>query len=188
MKEEVSLHSPSSSEPFTKGLVQVFTGDGKGKTSTALGVAIRALGQGLKVYIGYFMKGDYSYGERSVLSKLPNIKMVSFKKKGFTDRANIKPEEKKQARLALTAAREAMLSGSYDLVVLDEVNIAAAWKLIELDDVVKLIRDKPQNVELVLTGRGADAKLIELADLVTEMVKVKHPYDKGIRARRGIEY
>ncbi len=188
MKEDVSLHSSLSSEPFTKGLVQVFTGDGKGKTSTALGETIRALGQGLRVCIVYFMKGDYSYGERSILSKLPNIKMVSFKKKGFTDRANIKPEEKKQARLALAAAREAMLSGSYDLIVLDEVNIAAAWKLIELDEVVKLIRDKPQNVELVLTGRGADAKLIELADLVTEMVKVKHPYDKGIRARRGIEY
>lgn len=188
MKEEISLHSPSSSEPFTKGLVQIFTGDGKGKTSAALGEIIRALGQGLRVYIVHFMKGYYSYGERGILSKLPNIKMASFGEKEFVDPTNIKPDEKEQARLALAAAREAVFSGSYDLVVMDEINIAAAWKLIELDEVVKLIRDKPQNVELVLTGRGADAKLIELADLVTEMVKVKHPYDKGIEARRGIDY
>ena len=182
------MQNPSSSEPFTKGLVQLFTGNGKGKTSAALGTIIRALGHGLRVYIVYFMKGDYPYGERRILSKLPGVKMVSFGQKGFVDRANIKPEEKEQARLALAAAREAMLSGNYDLIVLDEINVAAAWKLIEPNEVVKLINDKPQNVELVLTGRGADAELIERADLVTEMVKIKHPYDKGMKARKGIEY
>ena len=88
----------------------------------------------------------------------------------------------------MAVAREATLSGNYDLVVLDEVNIAAAWELVELEEVVRLIRDKPPNVELILTGRQADDKLVQLADLVTECVKVKHPYDKGIKARRGIEY
>ncbi len=188
MREKISSPSPSSSEPFTKGLVQLFTGNGKGKTSAALGTVIRALGHGLRVYIVFFMKGNYPYGERRILSRLPNVKMASFGQKGFVDPANIKPEEKEQARLALATAREATLSSNYDLVVLDEINIAVAWKLIELDDVVKLISDKPPNVELILTGRGADARLIELADLVTEMVKIKHPYDKGIKTRKGIDY
>jgi len=180
--------SSSSSEPFTKGLVQVFTGEGKGKTTAALGTVIRALGHGLRVYIVYFMKGSYPYGERNILSKLPNATMTGFGSLEFIDPADVKPEEKEQARQALAAAREAMLSGSYDLVVLDEVNLAAAWKLVELDEVVRLITDKPQNVELILTGRQADTKLVQLADLVTEMLKIKHPYDKGIVARKGIEY
>jgi len=134
------------------------------------------------------MKGNYSYGERHILSKLPNVKMDSFGQKGFVDPANIKPEAKEQARLALSAAREALHSDNYDLVVMDEVNVAAAWNLVEIDDVIKMVKDKPQNVELILTGRWADARLIELADLVTEMVKIKHPYDKGIKARKGIDY
>jgi len=169
-------------------MVQVFTGNGKGKTSAALGAVLRALGHGLRVYIVFFMKGKYPYGEFNTLSKLPNIDVASFGLRCFTDRANINPEEIEQAKLALSAAREAMLSGNYDLVVLDEVNVAVAWKLIKLDEVVRLIGDKPRDVELILTGRHADAKLIELADLVTEMVKLKHPYDKGVRARKGIEY
>ena len=188
MIENESLHDPSSPEPLSRGLVQVFTGDGKGKTSAALGVVLRALGHGLRAYIVYFMKGNYPYGERHILSKLPNVDFISFGGKGFVNPANIKPEEIEQAKQALAAAREAMLSGNYDLVVLDEVNIAAAWKMVELDEVVRLINDKPQNVELILTGRNANTELVKLADLVTEMLKIKHPYDKGIKARKGIEY
>ncbi|MBA7606183.1 Corrinoid adenosyltransferase [subsurface metagenome] len=169
-------------------MVQVFTGNGKGKTSAALGTVLRALGHGLKVFIVFFMKGKYPYGEFSTLSKLPNVDVASFGLRCLTDRANINPEEIEQAKLAMSAAREAMLSGNYDLVILDEVNVAANYKLIELDEVVRLIGDKPRNVELILTGRYADARLIELADLVTEMVKIKHPYDKGVKARKGIEY
>ena len=172
----------------SKGLVQIFTGAGKGKTSAALGVVIRALGQGLRVCIVSFMKGDYPYGERNILSKLPNVTMASFGSLEFVDPANVKPEEIEQAKQALATAREAMLSGSYDLVVLDEVNIAVAWKLVELDEVIRLISDKPQNVELILTGRYADTKLVQQADLVTEMLKIKHPYDEEITSRKGIEY
>ena len=127
-----------ASEPSSRGLVYIFTGDGKGKTSAALGVVLRALGHGMRVHITYFMKGDYPYGERAILSKLPNITMASSGSLEFIDPTNIKPEEIEQARQALAAAREAMLSGNYDLVVLDEVNIAVAWKLVELDEVVKL--------------------------------------------------
>ena len=188
MAETSSTYGFSSLEPFKKGLVQIFTGDGKGKTSAALGVVLRALGHGLRVCIVAFMKGDYPYGEWEVLSRLPNVKIARFGFRTFTDPAKVRPEEIEQAKQALAVAREAMLSGNYDLVVLDEVNIAVAWKLVELDEVVRLIQDKPPNVELILTGRQADTKLIKLADLVTEMLKIKHPYNKGIKARRGIDY
>ncbi len=171
-----------------KGLVHLFTGNGKGKTTAALGAVIRAVGHGLRVFIVFFMKGDYPYGEYETLRKLPGVDVAAFGFRHFTDRANIKPEEIEQAKLALAAAREGILSGKYDMVVLDEVNVAVSLKLIELEEVVKLIKDKPPKVELILTGRYADSKLIELAALVTEMVKVKHPYDRGIKARKGIEY
>ena len=171
-----------------KGLVCIFTGNGKGKTTAALGAILRALGHGLRVYIVFFMKGDYPYGEFSSLSRLPGVKVDSFGFRHLTDPANIKPEEIEQAGLALSAARRAILSGDYDMVVLDEVNVAVAMKLVELDEVISLIKDKPEDVELILTGRYAGSELLELADLVTEMVKVKHPYDSGVLARKGIEY
>ena len=171
-----------------KGIVQVFTGNGKGKTSAALGAVLRALGHNLRVYIVFFMKGKYPYGEFSILSKLPNVEVASFGLRCLIDPANINPDEIEQAKLALAAARTALLGGNYDLVVLDEVNVAVHFKLIELDDVVQLINDRPQNVDLILTGRYADARVIELADLATEMVKLKHHYDKGVKARKGIEY
>ena len=186
MTEKLSLPDPS--EPLSQGLVQVFTGDGKGKTSAALGTVLRALGHGLRVYIAFFMKGDYPYGERNILSKLPNVNMASFGSREFINPADVKPAAVEQARQGLAAAREAILSGDYDLVVLDEINLAVAWKLIELDEVMRLISDKPQNVELVLTGRKADTELIKIADLVTECLKIKHPYEKGVESRRGIEY
>jgi cob(I)alamin adenosyltransferase len=177
-----------SAETPVKGLVEIFTGEGKGKTSAALGTIIRALGHGLRVYIVFFMKGDFPYGEQKILCRLPNCTVERFGFQDFTDPEHVKPEEKAEARKALNAARKAMLNGKYDIVILDEVNVAAAWKLIDIDSVVKLIKEKPDNVELVLTGRYAHPKLVELADLVTDMVKVKHPFDKGILSRKGIEY
>jgi len=171
-----------------KGLVQIFTGNGKGKTTAALGTVIRAAGHGLKIFIVFFMKGNYAYGEYNALSKFSNIEVSQFGFRSFVDPTNIKPEEREEAEAALAAAREAVVSGKYDLVMLDEVNVALGWNLIELEEVIKLIEDKPPHVELILTGRYADNRLLEMADLVTEMVKIKHPYDKGIKARKGIEY
>ena len=188
MTETSSFHNSSSSEPFEKGLVQVFTGDGKGKTSAALGIVLRALGHGLRVYIAFFMKGDYPYGERNILSGLSNVQFSSFGSMEFVDPKNIKPEDKERAGQALASSRQAMLSGNYDLVVLDEVNVAVDWKLVDLDEVVRLIEDKPANIDLILTGRQADVRLIQLADLVTECLKIKHPYDEGVAARKGIDY
>ncbi len=175
-------------EKKDKGIVQVYTGNGKGKTSAALGAILRAVGHNLRVYVVFFMKGKYSYGEFSTLSRLPDVQVASFGLRCFTNRKNIDPEEAKQAKMALAAARDAMLSGNYDFIVLDEVNISVYFKLIELDDVIQLINDRPKNVNLILTGRNADARIIALADLATEMVKLKHHYDKGVKARKGIEY
>lgn len=171
-----------------KGLVQIFTGNGKGKTTAAMGAVVRAAGHGFKVMVVSFMKGVYDYGEYKTLSKIPNVEISLFGFRHLIDPSNVKPEEKEEAGKALAKAREAMLSGEYDLVVLDEVNVALSYNLIEVGEVIRLIDDKPPGVELILTGRYVDNGLIERADLVTEMVKVKHPYDKGIKARKGIEY
>jgi len=123
-----------------------------------------------------------------ILSQLPNITLASFGQQQWVDKDNIRPEDKEQARLALDAAGEAINSGDYDLVVLDEVNVALKYGLIQLDDVISIIKAKPKKVELILTGRYADPKLVKMADLVTEMLMIKHPFTRGIKAQRGIDY
>ena len=177
------------SQQLNQGLVSIFTGDGKGKTTAAIGTVVRAAGHGLRAFIVFFMKGeDYVHGEVNALSKLPNVTLASFGQKGWVNKDNVTPEDKERAGSALAAAREAILSGNYDLVVLDEVNIALNYKLIKLDELVKLINDKPKNVELILTGRYAEPRLVQMADLVTEMLMIKHPLSRGIKARRGVDY
>jgi len=177
-----------SDRPGETGLVDVFTENGKGKTSAALGVAVRAAGHGLRVHIIYFMKGDYPYGERRALAHLPNVTISLFGQETFVDPANVRPEEIAEARRGLEKACEVVQSGDYDVVVLDEINVAVAWKLVGVEDVLALLGSKPPNVELILTGRYADPRLIDAADLVTEMQNVKHPYDKGVLSRKGIDY
>jgi cob(I)alamin adenosyltransferase len=186
--EKASSFNPPSPPPLRKGLVQIFTGDGRGKTSAAIGTVVRALGHGLKAYIALFMKGDYLYGERKILSGLPGVTLESFGSDDFVNPESIKPEEIEQAEKALAAAREAMLSGDYDLVVLDEVNLAVAFNLLGVEEVLGLIEGKPEGVELILTGRRADKELVRVADLVTECLKIKHPYDSGVEGREGFEY
>ena len=188
MTEASSVPDFSSSETSGRGLVQIITGDGRGKTTSALGVVLRALGHGYKVCIVVFMKGDYPYSEWKYLAKEPGVKLARYGSRAFIDPANIKPEDIEQAKQALIFTHEAMLSRDYDLVVLDEVNLSAAWNLVELNDVIRLINERPANVALILTGRLADTRLIELADLVTECRNIKHPYEKGILARPGLDY
>ncbi len=171
------------------GLVQVFTGDGKGKTTAMLGTVLRAAGHDFKTLVIFFIKGNAADGEFKTLPKLPNVAVAKFGlRQWIRDPANVTPEEKAEAKAALDAARQAVTSGQYDLVVLDEINVAIFFKLIEIDDVIRLIKDKAARTELILTGRKADKRIIEMADLVTEMVNIKHPYEKGITAREGIEY
>src|SRR4030042_3929420 len=139
MSKEI-LHGMPEGQ-LKQGLVQVFTGEGKGKTSAALGTVLRAVGHGLRVYISFFMKANRPSGEFSVLSNLPGVTLVRSGTSEFTDPKNIKPEERAEAKKALAAAREAMLSGRYDLMILDEINVAAAWQLIDVEEGGRLTRD-----------------------------------------------
>jgi len=180
-------NKPQSS-PGRKGLVEVFTGNGKGKTSAALGVVLRALGHGFRVCIIQFMKGNYPYGEQKTLASLPGVKLMIFGRVSFVDPNNVEDEDRQEGRKAFEAAREAVFSGDYDLIVLDEINVASAWGLVDIEEVLKLVGDKPEEVELILTGRYADRRLVRVADLVTEMVDIKHPFDEGIEARAGLDY
>jgi cob(I)alamin adenosyltransferase len=171
-----------------RGLVQVYTGDGKGKTTAALGLAMRAAGHGLRVYIIQFMKGWPNYGELKTVGGHPQITLRQFGRPEFVDPEKPEPADVEMAKEALREARQVLTSGSYDLVILDEVNVALKYGLIELKEVLTLIEEKPQDIELILTGRYAPPEVIERADLVTEMREVKHPYRIGIKGREGIEW
>jgi cob(I)alamin adenosyltransferase len=171
-----------------RGLVQVYTGDGKGKTSAAFGLALRAVGRGLKVYVIQFIKGGFDYGELYVVKRLPNFKLESFGRGKFVTDVPPTKDDIKLAKEAFELAREVVSGGEYDVVVLDEINVALHLKLIDTEEMVDLIRRKPKHVELILTGRYAPSEVIELADLVTEMKEVKHPFTKGVSPRKGIDY
>jgi len=171
-----------------QGFVQIYTGNGKGKSTAALGQAVRAAGFGLKTYIAQFMK-EYPYNELNSLKQLSEwITIEQFGGDEFVYKKELPGEEElAKAKKGLQTAREKMLSGEYDIIILDEAIVATYFKLIETKDIVEFIKIKPENVELILTGRYCPEELIELADLVTEMKEVKHYYQKGITSRRGIE-
>ncbi|MGD8969151.1 MAG: cob(I)yrinic acid a,c-diamide adenosyltransferase [Anaerolineae bacterium] len=171
---------------LTKGYVQVYTGDGKGKTTAALGLALRASGHGLHTYIGQFMKGQ-RYGELEALRDHPLITLEQYGDPRCIHREEVTTEHVAQAHRGLEQARKAMLSGDYDLIVLDEVNVSIWFGLLETEDVLALLDQKPEHVEVVLTGRRAPQALIDRADLVTEMREVKHYYQQGVKARAGVE-
>ncbi len=169
-----------------KGYVQVYTGNGKGKTTAAIGLSIRAVGAGLKVFIGQFVKGMH-YSELDSLRKYEGfITVKQFGRDCFIFH-DPRPEDIQCACDGLREAREIVMGGEYDLVVLDEINIALFYKLFSVEDVLDIIKNKPSHVELVLTGRYAPEEIIEAADLVTEMREIKHYYQQGVNARTGIE-
>lgn len=173
---------------MTTGYVQVYTGDGKGKTTAAMGLAFRAAGRGLRTFVAQFLKGRPT-GEIEAAKKLaPLVVIEQFGREGFlTAKAGPAAEDVALARAGLDRAREALLSGAYDIVVLDEVNTAVHLKVLTEADILELIDRRPAAVELVLTGRRAPASFVERADLVTEMRAVKHYFDRGVPAREGIE-
>lgn len=175
-------------EKYRKGLVQVYTGNGKGKTTAAFGQALRAIGQGYRVCVIQFMKGR-KYGEFVAGEKyLPNLTIHLSGLDSFVMRENPAPLDIELARRGLTLARKAITSGDYDMVILDELNVAADFKLIPLDDVIDLIKSKPTAVDLILTGRYAPPEVIALADTVSEIREVRHHYNAGVKERAGIEY
>ena len=171
-----------------QGQIQVYTGNGKGKTTAALGLALRAVGRELKVFIIQFMKGGGPYGEHLAAPRLaPYLTIIQTGREGWVNRENPDPEDVRLAREALAMAERAVTGGEYDLVILDEVNGAVSFGLIGVDDVLALMKRKQPSVELVLTGRNAADRVIEAADLVTEMREIKHYYKAGVPARIGIE-
>ena len=176
-----------SAGKMIKGLIQVYTGDGKGKTTAALGLALRAAGRNMKVLIVQFMK-KWDYGELHSVKLIPNITLETFGTKEFIYKGKAKKIDYEEAEKAFSFGSEGMQSGNYDIVIFDELNMALYYELLDLKEVIQKIKGKPDSVEVVITGRRAPKEIIEIADLVTEMKEIKHPYQKGIEARRGIEY
>lgn len=172
----------------TRGLVIVITGNGKGKTTSAFGQALRAVGQGYKVFIIQFMKGR-SYGECIAAEKyLPRLTVHRSGLDSFVMRDHPAPADIELARQGFELAKKVVASGKYDMVILDEINVAVDFKLVPLQEVIDLIENKPPSLDLILTGRYASKKIISLADTVSEVREIKHHYSAGIKDRAGIEY
>ena len=169
-----------------KGYVQVYTGDGKGKTTAALGLSLRAAGANLKVFIAQFVKG-MEYSELEAVKRYSDL--ITLKQYGRDAFIHGKPtkEDFDAAEKGFDELKDVILSGKYSLVIIDEANIAIYYKLFSVEDLISLIDEKPEHVEIVITGRKADPKIIERADLVTEMKEIKHYYTNGVKARKGIE-
>ena len=174
-----------------KGLVIVYTGGGKGKTSAALGLVLRAVGYNHKVCMVQFVKGSWHYGELDSAKRLaPEFELITAGKGfvGILDDKSPREEHVKAANDTLAISREKIMSDKFDVVILDEINYAIQLELLKLDDVLQLIKAKPAELDLVLTGNHATKEVIELADLVTEMKEIKHPFKSGIKAKKGIDF
>ncbi|HUK86388.1 MAG TPA: cob(I)yrinic acid a,c-diamide adenosyltransferase [Terriglobales bacterium] len=177
--------------PDTKrGLIIVHTGPGKGKTTAALGTALRAVGQGLKVLMLQFLKGSWHYGELDAVQAFGDKFVLKQMGRGFVKvgGAEPDPEDVRLVEEAWKEAEQAIQSGQWDLVILDEINYAITYKMLDPARVVAALKKKPERVHVILTGRNAHPTIVELADTVTEMRQVKHAYEKGVEAQRGIEY
>jgi cob(I)alamin adenosyltransferase len=171
-----------------RGYVQVYTGDGKGKTTASLGLAVRAAGHGLKVVIIQFMKGWIDYGELEGVRMLsPYVEIHQAGRDTFVDRKNPDPEDIRLARQGWDLATDVIRERKADILVLDEINCAMDFGLLSVGEVLEAVKGKPDGMELILTGRGAPREIIEAADLVTEMREIKHYYGKGVEARLGVE-
>jgi len=173
------------------GLTIVYTGKGKGKTTAALGIALRASGYDKKICMIQFIKGSWHYGEMDSSKRLgPEFEMITIGKGfvGIIDDKSPREDHEQIAKEAIKVSNEKIQSGKYDIIILDEINYAVNLGLISVNDVLKLIKSKPQNLDLVLTGNHVKDEIIEVADLVTEMKEIKHPFQKGIKAKKGIDF
>ena len=177
--------------PSEKGLVIVYTGKGKGKTTSALGIALRAIGHGYKVGMIQFIKGEWYYGELTSSKRLePEFDMIAAGKGfvGIIDDDHPIEDHRKAAQEAIEIVKDKLMSGKYDVMILDEINYAAKLSLISEQDIMNIISAKPDKTTLVLTGNYAPDSVIAAADLVTEMKEIKHPYQQGIKAKKGIDF
>ncbi|NHJ00710.1 MAG: cob(I)yrinic acid a,c-diamide adenosyltransferase [Candidatus Heimdallarchaeota archaeon] len=170
------------------GLIHVISGNGKGKTTSALGLALRASGHGFRTLIIQFMKKGWDYGELVSINQIPLISIIQFGTPEFVDKNNPKDIDFQEARAALAYARKVMSEEDWDILVLDEINVALNFGLISEEEVLSFLQQKPKKLEVLLTGRYASPALIELADYYTEISTPKHPFQSGILARKGIEF
>jgi cob(I)alamin adenosyltransferase len=168
-------------------MIHVYTGNGKGKTTAAVGLAIRALGRGQKALIIQWLKGRAA-GEMELLKKMPGVDCHQFGREQFVQKDSLQKEDHQEAQKGLETLRKAIRRAQYQLIVLDEINVALELGLVEAGELLPLLGKCPTGVELVLTGRNAPQELVEQADYVTEMREIKHPYQKGVKARKGVEY
>ena len=172
---------------FERGTIQLYTGDGKGKTTAALGAALRAVGHGSRVAMIQFMKGRL-YGELEAAKKLDCFTIEQYGRDEFVDPKNPEPIDRELAERGWRRAEELVYGGNLDMLILDEISVAVSFGLIDVEKVLSFMRKKPAGLELILTGRYAPDEMIELADTVTEMKEIRHHYDRGVSARKGIEY
>ena len=170
-----------------KGLIHVYTGNGKGKTTAAIGLGVRAAGAGLNVLMIQFMKGR-RYSELDALGQIKNFTVMQFGRDEFVSKEKPEQVDIDLAQKGLTYAKEIIHKNSYDVVILDELNVALDYHLISLPDVIQVLKEKPESLELVLTGRYASPEIIQLADLVSEILEIKHPFQKGVLSRKGIDW
>ncbi|MGI6629140.1 MAG: cob(I)yrinic acid a,c-diamide adenosyltransferase [Bacillota bacterium] len=176
-------------EKLTQGLIQIYTGNAKGKSTAAFGLAVRAAGHGFKVIVIQFMKTGSYYGEIPGLKRLaPEVEIHSYGKEGFISQRGVTEEDISLAHKALAHAERAFADPETDILILDEINNALYYELLTVEEVLRFLDQKPEHVEVVMTGRNAPRELIEKAHLVTEMKEIKHPYQQGIASRKGIEY
>lgn len=173
------------------GMVIVYTGNGKGKTTASLGVALRAIGHGFRVCMVQFIKGEWHYGELNSIKRLePDLELIVAGKGfiGIIDDDHAFEEHVKAANTALNIVNQKISLGTFDIIILDEINYAINLGVVKLEDVINIVKNRPKNVSLILTGNHAREEIISLADLVTEMKEIKHPYKKGIKAKKGIDF
>ncbi|HET8847556.1 MAG TPA: cob(I)yrinic acid a,c-diamide adenosyltransferase [Nitrososphaeraceae archaeon] len=173
------------------GIVIVYTGNGKGKTTASLGVALRAIGHGFRVCMVQFIKGEWHYGELNSIKRLePDLELIVAGKGfiGIIDDDHAFEEHVKAANTALNIVNQKISLGTFDIIILDEINYAINLGVVKLEDVINIVKNRPKNVSLILTGNHAREEIISLADLVTEMKEIKHPYKKGIKAKKGIDF
>jgi cob(I)alamin adenosyltransferase len=171
-----------------RGLIIIHTGAGKGKTTAALGLAFRAVGQGMRVFMVQFIKGSWPYGELEAAKAFGDSLTIRPMGEGFTWDTKNPERDRQKAWEAWNLGKDAALSGRYPLVIFDEINYVISYGYLPVEEVADFLRDKPADLHVVLTGRDAPQELIDLADLVTEMREIKHPYTKGIKAQKGIEF
>jgi len=187
-KKKAARDKILATKTIEKGLVIVHTGKGKGKSTAAMGLAIRAIGHGMNVGIVQFVKGVWETGERAVLDKFPDQVTIKAMGDGFTWETQDRARDIKAAETAWAASKEMINSGDYKMVILDELNIVLRYDYIPLDDVIETLNAKPGDLHVVITGRNAKEELIDAADLVTEMTLIKHPFRGGVKAQIGIEF